>query len=116
MRHARLYCYWNCLLLLLAGCAALGLPTPATFNEKALAAYGTVQEIVKDGDTLLAAKKLSPDDAQNVLTQALNARNGIDIARSIYKSDSLAGTTKLTATITVLTALQSYLATKKGTQ
>lgn len=102
------------LLLLLAGCASLGLPTPTSFNERMLAAYGTVKEIVKDGDTLLLAKKLSPDDAQNVVTQALNARAALDLARTMSASDPAAANTKLATTITVLSALQSYLATKKG--
>lgn len=100
------------ILLLAVGCAALGLASPQTFNQKLAVGYGTVTSIVATADTLFVAKKISPDDAQNVLDQANNAKAALDIARTASKTDLAAAGTKLGSAITVLTALQSYLATK----
>ena len=44
-----------------------------------------------------------------------SAEAGIDLAVLTYKTNPQAGGDKLTATITVLTALQAYLATKGTT-
>lgn len=101
-------------VVLLAGCAALGLSTPQTFNQKLLGGYSTVTEVRSDATVLVGAGKLSPDDAQNVQDQATNLRAGLDVARTVSKTDPTAAVGKLTATITALTALQAYLATKKG--
>lgn len=101
------------LLYLAAGCAQLGLPTPQTFNEKLAASYSAVTAARDTAITLLTAKKIGADDAQNVQNQADNARAGLDIARKIHATDADAGNAKLTSVQAALTALQSYLATKK---
>lgn len=102
------------ILMIASACASLGLPSPSTFNERLAAATGTVTEVRNAADTLLIAKKISSDDAQNIQNQADNVRQGLNIARSMSKTDLSAANTKLTTTLTVLTALQAYIATKKG--
>jgi hypothetical protein len=104
------------LLVLISGCAYLGLPTPTTFNERLASAYGTVTTIRQTTTTLLVAKKITADDAQNVQNQADAARSALDVSAAVFKTDPAAGNNKLAATITLLTSLQAYLATKKGSQ
>jgi hypothetical protein len=97
-----------------AGCAQLGLPTATTFQERLTVGYALNAEVRNTATTLLNAKKLTADDGQNILDQTNTARAGLDVARTIGKSDPKAGDAKLTAVRTVLLALQAYLATKKG--
>jgi hypothetical protein len=93
-------------------CAQLGLPTATTFQERLTAGYALNAEVRNTAATLLTAKKMTVEDAQNILDQTNTARAGLDVARTIGKSDLKAGDAKLTATRTVLLALQAYLATK----
>lgn len=100
-------------LAVLTACAALGLPTAQTFNERLAVGYGAVTAVRNSAATLVATGKITPDDAQNVQTQADNARAALDLARTAYRSGDTAGaTTKLDTTATVLRALQAYLASK----
>lgn len=100
-------------LAVLTACAALGFPTAETFNQKLAVGYGTVTAIRNSAATLVAAGKITPDDAQNVQTQADTARSALDLARTAYKAGDTAGAaTKLDTTATVLRALQAYLASK----
>jgi hypothetical protein len=64
---------------------------------------------------LLQANKITPDDAQNVQNQADNARAGLDVARSLSKTDLNSAEAKLEATKIVIKALSDYLAKKQGT-
>lgn len=99
--------------LALTACAQLGIPKPETFNERLAVGYSTVTTVRQTATTLLQAKKITADDAQNVQQQADNARAGLDIARTISKTDAKAADAKLTAVRSALTALQAYLATKE---
>ena len=100
---------------LLTACAQLGLPSAGTFNERLAVGYTTVTTVRQSATTLLVAKKITADDAQNVLSQTDNARAGLDIARTMSKADPKAADAKLTAIRTILTGLQTYL-TSKGAQ
>lgn len=101
------------LLLLAAGCASLGIPTPTSFNERLAAGYTTATAIVEGTRIVLAARKITPDDAQNILKQTDNLVSALDLVRVMNKTDPVAANTKLGATITALTALQAYLASKE---
>lgn len=100
------------LMIGIAGCAQLGVQAPKTFNEKALAAYGTVEGIAKTALTLRQAGKLSDADRDNVVDTLRSSVQGIDLAKVISQTDPAGGLTKLDTSIAVLTALQAYLATK----
>ena len=97
------------LLLLVAGCAALGLPQPQTFNEKIAAAYTTVTQVRSVAASLVGVGKLSPDDAQNVQNQATHARDGIELARKAHLTDPKAGAAKLDSVTAILNTLNNYL-------
>jgi hypothetical protein len=63
--------------------------------------------------TLLTAKKISADDAQNLQKQADNVRAGTVIAQSLLATDPAAADAKIQQTRAVLIALQAYLAAKE---
>jgi hypothetical protein len=63
---------------------------------------------------LLQAKKISAEDAQNIQTQADTARAGVDISRKLCGTDPAAADNRLTAAVTILQALSTYLATRGG--
>jgi hypothetical protein len=113
MKLARRFCYL--FLLLASGCAALGVPTPTNFNERVAAAYTTTTALVETTRTLLVAKKITPADAENVLKQTDTVIAGLDIARSYSATSPIAANDKLTATLTILQAIQAYLNAHKGT-
>jgi hypothetical protein len=98
--------------VLLTACGSLGLPTPKTMNEKIAAAQGSVTQIRASATMLLKAGKLSAADGQNVLVSTDAAAEAIVVARQISLSDPAAADFKLTAAVTILTAVQTYLATK----
>ena len=98
--------------LLLSACTTLGVPTVTTFNEQLAVGYTTVTTVRQTATTLLQAKKITADDGQNVLNVTDGARTGLDIARSISKTDLQAATNKLDAVRTILVGLQTYLASK----
>lgn len=97
------------LLLLLASCATLNVPAPGSFNQKALAAYNSVDAVVQSATTLYSAGKISKEDAQQVHDQAVNLKSGLEIAEQVHATNPTAGDDKLAATISGLTALQGYL-------
>jgi hypothetical protein len=101
-------------LVLAAGCASLGIPTPETFNERIAAAQTAVNTVVSDVGILLVAKKITPDDAENVIKQTDNLVAGLKVARQLSGTSVVAANDKLSATLLALTALQTYVATKKG--
>jgi hypothetical protein len=98
-----------CQLAILSACAQFGLPTADTFAERLAVGYGTVTEVRNTVTTLLKAKKLTADDGDNVLKATDAARLGLDVARSLSKTDMNAAGAKLTSVRTALTALQAYL-------
>lgn len=101
-------------LVVVTGCAALGLVTPESFREKLATGFATVEAVNTSTLALLKAKKISPDDAENINKQSDNANEALKIARVVSDTDQAAANAKLTATITALSALQAYLATKEG--
>jgi hypothetical protein len=100
------------LLLFLPGCQSLGLPSADTFNERAAVVLGTITTVRQTATTLLEQKKITAEDGQHVLSATDSARAGLDIARTLNKSNPQAGSAKLDSIRTALVAIQSYLATR----
>ena len=107
LRYAWVY------LLLLAGCASLGVPSPSSFNERVAAAQTATIAIIDGSKVLLDAKKITYDDAVNIVKQTDNIMEALQIARTLNGTNPVAANDKLSATLLALNALQSYLA-KKG--
>lgn len=102
------------LVSFLSGCAALGLPTADSFNERLAVGYMTVTTVRATTATLLNAKKLTAEDGDNVLKSTDAARAGLDVARTLSKVDMKAADSKLTMIRTTLTALQAYLTSRSN--
>lgn len=98
--------------LLLAACAQLGVPAPDTFNEKLAAGYGAVTQVRTTATLLVDAKKITSADGQNVLAATDAARQGLDVARDLSKTDLASAEGKVNAIRATLTALSGYLATR----
>lgn len=114
MNRQPFFALWSLfLVILVAACAQLGVPAADTFNKRALAAYTTVEGINKTATSLKAAGKLSDSDRENIISTSRSAVAGIDLARQVHATNPQGGEDKLTAMIAVLTALQTYLATKE---
>jgi len=107
----RLFASWL-MALAFTACAVTGVPTPQTFNQRTAAAVTSVTATRQTATVLLNAGKISVDDAKNVLAQTDGAMSGIALARQIAEKDPVAGQSKLAATLTILQALDAYLATK----
>lgn len=108
--------FYALLLVLVTACAALGVATPQTFNERLAAGYVTTTAVRNATADLLTAGKLTASDAGNIGQQADNARTGLDLARQIHATNPPAGDAKLDAVVNGLAALQAYLQSRtKGT-
>lgn len=110
--HPQTWLLFACALIL-AACAQLGVPSPDTFNKRALAGYQTVETIATTAGSLRSAGKLSDADRDNVVATSRTAIAALDLARQVHATNPQAGEDKLSATITVLAALSAYLAAKE---
>lgn len=99
-------------LLALAACSQVGLQTPQTFNARLAAGYTTVQTVADGARAALVAGKITKADADNVVTTERTALAALDVANQIHATDPKAGEDKLTATLTILQALNAYIATQ----
>jgi hypothetical protein len=97
------------LLIILAGCAALGVPTPQSFNERVAAGYVSVTGVRTTAATLLNGQVISSSDAENVQKQAEVAREALDVARTLPAIDA---ENKLTSALSILEAARAYLCAK----
>lgn len=101
------------LTLALAACAGLGVPSPQTTEERIVVTMSTVTGVREAALTLLTAKKITAEDAQNIQRQADNIRAGTVIAQAMLATDPAGADAKLQQTRAMLIALQAYLATKE---
>jgi hypothetical protein len=101
------------LMAVLSACAAIGLPSPESFEDRLALGVGAVTQIRTDATVLLRQKAIDADDAQNAQDAANVARTGLDIARNLANVDRTAAEARLRATTAALTAMQTYLATRK---
>lgn len=100
-------------LVLMIGCATLGVPTPQTFSEREAAAISTATATLSTARGLLSANKISQKDAANTIKQADNLMEAVNVAETLHASDPRAAEDKLAATIASLNLLRDYLATRK---
>lgn len=102
------------LAFVLVACTSLGAPAPQTLNERIAVTVTAVTAVRQSATSLLVAKKLSVQDAENIQQQADNVVAGAQIARTIAGVDPAAADAKLQQTRAVLLALQAYLASKEA--
>jgi len=102
-----------CSLLILAGCATLGIPAPKSFGERVAAAY-TGLSITNDTATILVnAGTVSKEDGREVLAKTKAARETVDTASTL--SGQL-GENALTDALELLRAAQDLLCGDRPTE
>lgn len=119
------------LVVLVLGCASLGLPSPQTFEQKALVTQATVTQIRASAAQLLTAKTISLSDAQNALIVTDAATSGVAVARTLYATacppapaasapaapvacTSVKADARLAVATAALTALSAYLTAQES--
>lgn len=95
------------LLLLVVGCAGLGLEPANTFTDKLAYAYGTHTAVLRTADAEAKAGYLNKEDGLQVLASADQARAILDSASLI--KDPVQANAKLVLGLSILQQLQTYL-------
>src|SRR5260221_6846362 len=112
-------------LLFVSGCAALGLQTADTFNQKLAYAYGQVTAARKGATSVINASCPSPAsyateacktavaDGQHIQSIADEARQGLDLGQKYAVAGNLQqANVQLQLESAALSALQAYLLSK----
>ena len=99
--------------LLVASCIACSNMAPKSFNDYAGDVLQGTDAVVQTTRTLLAAKKITSSDAENVLKMAETARDGVAVARqTAVTQGQAAGNDRLRVSADALNQLSIYLAGK----
>jgi hypothetical protein len=110
LRNLRTYV----LLLLLAGCAQLGLSPARNFDDKLAYAYGTHTAVQQATTQSLNASDITSADASQVLKLADESRTLLDAAKAASSvGDINTASGKLLLATSILEQLQAYLRSRK---
>jgi hypothetical protein len=97
-------------LLLLAGCASLGLAPASSITDRVAYAYGSHTAVLQSATAALEAGDIGVEDAQRVLKVADQARDALDAAKlAIDAGDVSTAEGRLQLALSILTELQAYL-------
>lgn len=97
-------------LLLLAGCASLGLAPASTIKDRIAYAYSTESAVVKAARDSLAANEITSADAENVVAIASQADQALDLATTAVGAGDLStAEARLQLAVSLLTNLQTRL-------
>jgi hypothetical protein len=97
-------------LLLLAGCAQLGLAPASSLTDRVAYAYGSHTAVLQSATAALEAGDIGVEDAQRVLKVADQARDALDAARfAVDAGDISTAEGRLQLAVSILTELQAYL-------
>lgn len=99
--------------LMLAGCAALGVPTAESFPEKAAAATVSVNTGSQTVLTLLQSRKITPDENDKYTKALGDFQEGIDFIRGVNKTNPADAENRLAALIASLNLLLAELEARK---
>jgi len=100
-------------VLLVAGCAALGVPPANTFNKRAVVANATIEASAITVKRLYDAGKISAEESRDLVDNLQVAASTVDGAVAIYKADPTEANTRLEAVILGLQTLEAYLRSKQ---
>jgi len=113
------------IVLLLFGCAALGLQTADTFNQKLAYSYGQVTAARKGATSVINASCPTPEtfaseacksavaDGKHIQSMADEARQGLDLAKGYAAAGNIQqANVQLQLESAALSALQAYLLSK----
>lgn len=115
MRLQKLPLLLPLLLMILSGCAALGIQSAQTFDQKVAYAAQVNTAVLTASTAALRAKQISSADHEQVLKMSGEAKVLTDSARLLSSTDPNAANAKLALATAVLTQLQTYLNSRKGT-
>lgn len=102
------------LLILLAGCAQLGLQAPQSFNERAAYVHSGINGVVTTATNSLNAGAIKSDDAEYVRDSAVRTRTFLSVAENAYgEGDIATAEGRLVLAENVLRELQKHLGAKK---
>ena len=102
--------YWYVVLLLLAGCAQMGLAPAQTFDQKLAYAAGGNTAALEAATSSLDAKMITSADMEKIIQMHGQVRTLLDAARTTAAAgDMTTAQSKLALALTALTELQSYL-------
>lgn len=100
-------------VMLLSGCASMGLSTPKGFDQQLAEAYGVHTAVLQATTTAVTAGSLTSVEATQVKAQADSARALLDAARTADAAGNpAAGNSDLQLAVGALTALQTFLNAK----
>lgn len=103
-------CTLAAFVLVLSGCASLGIEKPTGLRQQIIAAEGQHNAVIDATDSALNAGTISSVTAMSIAAQADNAQLGLEAAKSAIIAGDVAGAqSKLAIALTTLTALQDYL-------
>jgi hypothetical protein len=103
------------LFVLLSACAPLGINTAQSFDQKLAYAAQVNTSVLTASTAALRAKQISSKDHEEVIRLADQAKGLIDSARLLSSTNPQAAQAKLALATVVLTELQAYLNSRKGT-
>jgi hypothetical protein len=104
------------LLLLLSGCALLGITKPLTFDEQLATAYTAHTTVDQAATVAVQAGSLSSAQGDKVIALSNTARSILDAAKAAEKAGNTAGASaQLILATSALTAIQTFLNTSKTT-
>lgn len=101
------------LLLIIAGCAALGVAPANTFNKRAVVANTAIESAAATVTALYQNNKISQEDAQTAHDKLVQLADGLDLAIQIHKTDPTSADGRLDEIIVSLQALEAYLRSKQ---
>lgn len=96
-------------VLMVAACSVVGVPAPKSFNDRVAAAVSSITTVRQTTIVLLERDKITAKDAQNIQNTANQARDGLEVARELYRIQPRSGEERLEATIRILESLQRYV-------
>ncbi len=97
-------------LLLLAGCAQLGLAPASSLSDRIAYAVGTHTAVLESTTAALEAGDIGVEDAQRVLKVADQSRQALDAARlALGAGDVSTAEGRLQLAVSLLSQLQTYL-------
>lgn len=103
-------------LVLVAGCGALGLQEPGGFNDRLAYATGIHTSVVQASTNALNAHEITSAQADKIMTIAEESRTALDAARiAAGAGDITTAEGRLQFITAALTSLQTFLRTRDDT-
>lgn len=101
-------------VLLLLGCASLGLAPAQSFEQKVAYAYGVHTAVLQSATSAVTHKDISQDEGKQVLKLADDSRTLLDASRQAFNlGDVSTANGKLALATSILSELQTYLRSKQ---